>query len=376
MEDRTLALIAHKRQEWKDLRASKPKCNRFEDTTPVAERRRVNRHTMRRLRKAATKSVGKRRKRVQKAPPSNPKKASALHSLSISKNMPMPCCGRRKENCRCYDSGTGLALRKACKRSLLGALKRRVHASRIQYWRDTADMPQYARQVKCRKFEHLLPMAFMWRHYSNAVLWQALMDNRAVHQDSPPSWPRVRITLETFARADAPVHGGFFYSGNVLRKYRYSTNANWIDCTHSDLSNVEKEMIALKVMWHVAHNMRGALNSLQRTPTRSGWKTCTETFINALRERTTGMFAHYSLKICLDGVLVNNGSLMKVCSWWPMLCPAYQDELPKLYPGIKKTQKDLFLAACHFHAQMREEFHSMSMSESLAQLCWVKRQIT
>ena len=98
--------------------------------------------------------------------------------------------------------------------------------------------------------------------------------------------------------------------------------------------------------------------------------------MNELNERTDGIFGHYSMKIALDGVLVSRPALMKVCSWWPMLCSAYMSQLPHLYPGLKRNQEDLFLAACHYHRMMREEFPKMSISESLAQLCWKKRNVT
>ena len=93
--------------------------------------------------------------------------------------MPVPCCGRRKQDCRCYDSGAGLRLKESFKRSVFDTLVRAVRGSRIQTWRDTADMPQYAEQVKCKKLTDLFPMAFMWRHFSNPHLWKAFMKNKA-----------------------------------------------------------------------------------------------------------------------------------------------------------------------------------------------------
>ena len=131
--------------------------------------------------------------------------------------MPVPCCGRRKQDCRCYDSGAGLRLKESFKRSVFDTLVRAVRGSRIQTWRDTADMPQYAEQVKCKKLTDLFPMAFMWRHFSNPHLWKAFMKNKAVKQHGPPSWTLVRSTLEIFARNKQPIHGGLFYSGNVGR---------------------------------------------------------------------------------------------------------------------------------------------------------------
>ena len=374
MEARTLALISQRQQEQKQRRTSKNPCSRFQNNTPEGKKRRANRIFMHKMRKAATKKhVAPRRTPRKKAP--------ALHSLASAicgthRNAPVACCGRRKESCHCYDSGTGLTLRKACKKAVINALVRRVRKSPIQTWRDTADMSEYAKQIKCKKLKHLFPTAFMWRHFSNKHLWEALVKNGAVKHDGPPSWALVRSTLEIFVLHNQPVHGGFFYSGNILRKYRFCTTGTWTDCKAAGMGRIETEVVALRIVWRVARKMQGALDSLHSNPTRIAWRRCTETFMNELNERTDGIFGHYSMKLALDGILVSRPALMKVCSWWPMLCPAYMSELPHLYPGLKRKQEDLFLAACHYHRMMRENFPKMSISESLAQLCWKKRNVT
>ena len=142
------------------------------------------------------------------------------------------------------------------------------------------------------------------------------------------------------------------------------------------MGRIETEVVALRIVWRVARKMQGALDSLHSNPTRTAWRQCTETFMNELNERTDGIFGHYSTMIALDGVLVSRPALMMVCSWWPMLCSAYMSQLPHLYPGLKRNQEDLFLAACHYHRMMKEKFPRMSISESLAQLCWKKRNVT
>ncbi len=360
MEARTLALIAQRQQEQNKRRTSATPSSRFLNVTREGKKRRGNRLSMQKARKAAKKKyVAPQRKIVEKA--------SSLHSLTSMirgkhRDAPVVCCGRRKENCRCYDSGTGLKLRKACKKTLFKAVVRAVRKSRMQTWRDTADMSEYAKQVKRKMFKNLLPTAFMWRHFSNKHLWEALMKNGAIKQKGPPSWVLVRSTLEIFVRHNQPVHGGFFYSGNILRKYRFCRTGLWTDCKAAGMSRIDSEVMALRIMWHVARKMQGALNSLYSNPSRSAWRQCTEMFMNELTQRTQGIFGHSSMKLALDGVLVSRPDLMKVCSWWPMLCPAYTSELPRLYPGLKRNQEMLFLAACHYHWRMRDECPKMSIS--------------
>ena len=127
---------------------------------------------------------------------------------------------------------------------------------------------------------------------------------------------------------------------------------------------------------NVASELAVELNSLEKNSSKRSWQQCTEWFFDELRERTQGIFGHYSMIIALDGVLVSRPALTKVCCWWPMLCTAYVSGLPAVYPGIGRTQEELFAAPCHFHRKMREEFPKMSISECLAQLCWKKRGAT
>ena len=95
-----------------------------------------------------------------------------------------------------------------------------------------------------------------------------------------------------------------------------------------------------------------------------------------LQACTKGVYSDYSMKITLDGVLLSQPCLERVVSWWPMMCPAYKDELPKIYPNCQKKQDDLFLAACHFHKCLKALFPKYYLRDSLAQLCWMERNIS
>ena len=85
------------------------------------------------------------------------------------------------------------------------------------------------------------------------------------------------------------------------------------------------------------------------------------------------MFSDYSLKIALDGVLLSQPRLETVVSWWPMMCTAYKNELPKLFPACQVNQDDLFLAGVHFHLTLKATFPRYHLRDSLAQLCWMAR---
>ena len=59
-------------------------------------------------------------------------KRNAGKLKKTKKNMPVPCCGRRKQDCRCYDSGAGLRLKESFKRSVFDTLVRAIRKSRMR----------------------------------------------------------------------------------------------------------------------------------------------------------------------------------------------------------------------------------------------------
>ena len=200
----------------------------------------------------------------------------------------------------------------------------------------------------------------------------------AVKQNKVPDFLLMEKVMRAFVAEGISYHGGLFYSGRTLTHFRFGSAAKpaaWKKCKARD-DFIAKEILALRVMWHVAMSRQQAYDSLQRNPSRQCWKACTEGFLKELQQHTKGCFAAYSLKIALDAVLLSQPVLETVISWWPMKCPAYMGELPKLYSNCRKTQSDLFLAGCHFHQRLKSSFPKYYLKDSLAQLCWIKRGVS
>ena len=265
----------------------------------------------------------------------------------------------------------------------LNLIPAQIRRSRIQTYRDTGDMPEYKRQIgwdPSMKYSWLFPITFLWRHFSNPEFWNTLQKLGAVLHNQPPKWTLIEQSMRAFRERDVAYHGGLFYSGSVLTKYRYGSAAKPAEWVHCDgdpsLDFVDKEMLALKVMWHVACLLEDKFNSLQRDPTRQCWTACTEGFFTALKDHTAGVFGHYSIKIMLDGILIVQPHLERVVAWWPMLCNAYKDQLPRLYPAAAKKQEDLFLAGVHFHLHLKRHSPKFYLRDSLAQTCWIERGVT
>ena len=306
-------------------------------------------------------------------------KGRSKSSTTTSRNISMLCCGRRKEDCKCFASGQGQELVNSFRLRVFNTIPPKVKKSRIQQWQDTHDMPEFKKQVpwqKGMKYWYLFAMAFMWRHFNNEHFWAALIAMKAFKTNCRPNWDKVRKVLCRFKDSHESWFGGLFYSGNVLSKYRFSPDSDWIDCDDSDMSPIDRQMQTMKIVWHTAQGMQKDFVTLQTKPTREAWHRCTEGFLLELKSRTSGTFNHYTLKCMCDAVLLVQPQLEKTIGWWPMLCPAYKDMLPKLYPKTQKTQSALFIVACHYHQQMKSFFPKFYLRDSLAQLCWIERKVS
>lgn len=298
---------------------------------------------------------------------------------TCSRHVPCYICGRRRTRCNCFENGVGKVVAQCFNRKMFHPLPQRILKSDIQTWRDTGDMTCYHRQISSKKrirFDVLWPLTFCWRIFSNGYLWNALQEADAVSLTNKPVWSRWRLVMETFRHENVSWYAGLFYSGNKLLKYRYSKEESWRCCTALKMDDIERLLEAMKIVWHVADLLKKDLLELQKKPTRELWRQCTQHFLGEIRSRTVGMFADYSLKKTLDGILIMEPGLEGYISYWPMLCPAYVQKLSQLYPGIQRKQETLFLAACHYHVKLKAFCPKMRFGESLAQLCWIKRKVT
>ena len=292
--------------------------------------------------------------------------------------MPAHCCGRRLQTCRCFETCENVAIAAAFEPKVFRSLPLRLAKSDIQTWRDTEDMSYYSQQVGWTEgmtYVVLFPLAMCWRIFSNGRFWDALLHVGAVSLTATPVWAKFRPVMKMFQAHNESFYAGLFYCGNKLIKFRYALADPWQRCTACKMDDIDKLIESMKIVWHVARLMKNDFQALQATPTREKWKTCTQGYLKAIRDRTVGMFSDYALKKSLDAILISQPSLERVVSYWPMRCPAYVELLPKLYPGIKRTQKQLYAAACHYHRQLKKTFPRYRLGDSLAQLCWLERGV-
>ena len=390
-----------------DRKARQDKNDKYKNLSLAAVRRRQQRALMRQRRRAALQTKKKRKrkhtkhgkrpvrnpaaqritnpaaqritkKRKRKASPQTLTKKRKMADMK-DRNIKCYLCGRYKNRCQCFTLGRGKEIAQSFQRKIFDKIPPKVQNSVIQTTLDTKDMTAYMRQVKHNmKFEYLWPTAYIWRHFSNEFFWQALMDARAVPANDEPNWSKVRKIMTIFEDQRKSWFGGVFYSGNVLLKFRYydftaeQLVQSWTVCADKGMTSIDKEIQSLKMVYYVARSLETTLQRLQRQPDRSLWTRATETFMQRINLCTKGMFSHYSMKIALDGILLSAPQLEHVVCWWPMLCTAYKENLPKIYPEAAQTsQKDLMYAGVHFHRQLQVSFPRMKLKCALAQTCWI-----
>ena len=374
--------IDGRKQRNATLKASKNPLAKFESRAAADDERRRVRDAVRKHRAAKRAAAKLCRKKRSVAKPTRRKRPNTRSAAKpTSRHIPVNCCGRRKNNCICFAHSRGLEISRSFKRKQFQPIPAQVRSSRIQTWRDTSDMPAYMRQIgwnASMRYSWLFPIAFMCRHFANEQFWGALQDIGAVLQNQKPDFILMEKVMRAFQAKKVSYHGGLFFSACVLKEYRFGSAEKPEEWQICDASHdfVTREILALKVMWHVASSVQRHYDSLQRNPTRQCWKACTENFLATLREHTKGCFAAYSLKIALDAVLLSRPCLDRVVSWWPMECTAYVEQLPKIYPECGKNQDDLFIAACHFHQCLKTSLPKFRLTDSLAQTCWIKRGVT
>ena len=73
----------------------------------------------------------------------------------------------------------------------------------INTFRDTADMPEYRNQCpRCDGEDMALRwmIAFLWRSFSNPILWRALQDSGAATPAREPNWVKLKTVSKSFRK--------------------------------------------------------------------------------------------------------------------------------------------------------------------------------
>ena len=258
----------------------------------------------------------------------------------------------------------------ALDRRELAHIQQHIAQANILTYRDTADMPEYRRQCPRRAREGMpyrWRIAFLWRSFSNPILWQAFVDRGAITPAKEPNWKKMEAVLRRFQKNGLPANGGMFRA-TVLKKYRLGPDADW---STAPADKARRETLACKLAWRALPEQ--AVSAYGSRSSRDTFREALEAFRNALsgpKGLTQGKYSDYYVKCMLDALLCDGSLHPKHISTWPMDAPAYKDRLKKLFPNLPRRL--FFLAGCYYH-RLIYKAHNFHLGDSLAQLCWATR---
>ena len=108
-------------------------------------------------------------------------------------------------------------------------------------------------------------------------------------------------------------------------------------------------------------------------PSRDLWKAIMVTWLEHVHKMCTGCFNDYYLKCTLDRLLairkIDHGTI----SWWPTMCPAYQEWFKRLYPGKDLSSEERFQVLCKTYITLNQ-YKTCTFAEALAQTCWLEKE--
>ena len=209
--------------------------------------------------------------------------------------------------------------------------------------------------------------AFLWRSFSNPILWQALVDSGAVTPAREPNWLKMKTVCEIFQKNGRPLNGGFFRH-TTLKHYRTTLNDKW---RPAPKGNAARQALSCRLAWQAMPT--DAVQTYAENPCRDTFREALHGFQAALSGKhglTSGKYSDYSVKCMLDALLCDGSVSPRDIGTWPMECPAYRHKLPQLFPGLPRNM--FFMAACYYR-KLIYRTHGFHIADSLAQLCWAHR---
>ena len=133
----------------------------------------------------------------------------------------------------------------------------------------------------------------------------------------------------------------------------------------------DRELMTLRMLYEALPKRE--IEEFTRAACPSSFAAMYDTLRENLKQRMSGVYGGYGIKLALD-VLVAQGSIPdSVLSRWPSDCPGYQASLATLFPGLQDTY---YLQALYWvHMKLSEKWRLL-FPESCAQLCWDHRRVS
>ena len=314
---------------------------------------------------------------------------------------PLPCCGRERRYCQCAQD-----VQHMIDDTALHKLGDDAYERNLLTKNDPKDMSFILQALHQSKMSirAFLFHSVLFRMYSKEATYTTLCKYAGAAQPGKdePDWPGMQAALaELYAGPDA-VWGGMFYPA-TLRAAK-SENGRWQKLRGATpKQKAARDMHVFKAAWVALCKDESAAEYMKqrRCCASKGWSAENVDAARAAFERwyhsfythmdshTNGWFGDYAMKCILD---VGTNCTIKattdgrhvfpdaVLSTWPVNCPAYTTGVKKLLRPkyrtrpMKRVLKYKVLMYVHARLAKRLGAAHHSVSSTLAQICWQKRQ--
>ena len=269
------------------------------------------------------------------------------------------------ENCTCRPPS-------GMKRKQLTSLAERFAETSLYSVRDTTDVSAW--QAHMQPVAEQLPLrvllAYAHAHvvFNQEPLLNKFIDRTAFLFKAPWfDWPLLQSIVQKHKS-----------TGNVCRSsnYRSTTLRQVVLQSHrgtprqKPTNAAARDALACRIVGVDA--MPAAICDLyEAQPSRDLWKAIMVTWLEQVHRMCTGCFNDYYLKCTLDRLFairkIDHGTI----SWWPTMCPAYQEWYKRLYPGKNLSPEEKFQVLCTTYSTLNI-WKTCTFTEALAQTCWAE----
>ena len=125
------------------------------------------------------------------------------------------------------------------------------------------------------------------------------------------------------------------YYPAVLRQYRRTPNAQWVNCQSEPLER--KVLLGLQCLWCAVPHQE--LEAYAAAPRPEHYINFYETFRQRMRDTTSGLYGPYMMKVGLDLLVVCRCVHSHHVVRWPTECHGYMEALRYIFGPTQLTQE-------------------------------------
>lgn len=256
-----------------------------------------------------------------------------------------PCCGLRRQRCRCDWSSIESRLVSTQWASFTATFD-----SELLTLNDTQDCGPARRELAEAGIAdggRLWGLCAINRYFSNPALWDLLKGAGGVnlHRRSPIDVAKCQAVLEEAWASRSPVFGPG-RRALALRSY-LDAGGNWVSLpSATSKQRAERDAKCLQLLWQ--HRPGVQARALLARPSREAFAALMDAWSATLAQKLSG-FDQYFTKCILDLFMPASGLPDEVVGWaWPTRCPGYLAAAAVLAPGLPKEELMKFLLWLHW----------------------------